>query len=194
MTRFSVLKSDRGDDVAGRVRARVDNWNATKASGAACGSYSSLRASPEARGRVNWEQALARLRSDVRAATIAVAREAFYTECSMAKVICSEAAFVSTFLRDRDQDPLSEKERVRLGIRSGDEPLGRATGAASNRAAPANRLALIAAARRGLAAERTTGKLVICSERAWINSALRDDGQALLTESECVAHSVPVDE
>jgi hypothetical protein len=54
-----------------------------------------------------------------------------------------------------------------------------------------DRAALIAVARRTYAAEATDPtKLTICSEKAWVNVALRDAGQQPLTGRELVEHGV----
>lgn len=114
---------------------------------------------------------------------IAAARRDFQAEVSLGKtMVCTERAFVATALRDVGHPPLSDEEACEAGIaveaRPGEAPRR------TVREPVADRSTLIASARRDFRAEVTRGKVVLCNEAAWVNTALRDAGQGALTDRE----------
>ncbi len=112
-----------------------------------------------------------------RSQTIAAARAGFANELSAGRaVVCSELAFVNRALRDAGQDPLGDAEAREAGVV-----------AESGRGAVRNarpRADMILAARRSFATEQASGRVVLCSERAWVSTALRDHGQGPVTDHE----------
>jgi phage I-like protein len=66
-------------------------------------------------------------------------------------------------------------------------------GATSGVAGGADRTTLIAAARRSFAGEQAGGKTVLCTEEAWVNTALRDRKQLRLSDNEVVTLGVMKD-
>ena len=114
---------------------------------------------------------------------VTAARRDFGAELSAGKtVICTERAFVATALRDAGEPPLRDDEAQEAGISDSPRRCGRES--------IASRVALIASARHDFAAESAGGKLLICSEAAWVSTRLRDAGQGALTDREVTALAI----
>ncbi len=121
-----------------------------------------------------------------RAALIAAARKTYARESADTNktTICSEKAWVHAALRDAGQSALSEPEIAAPGSSLGGLESGMPGGGQS-------RAAVIGAAKRAFAKESgDPGKTTICSEKAWVHTALRDAGLSALSETEIAAHGI----
>jgi hypothetical protein len=135
-----------------------------------------------------------------RAALIAAARRTYAGEATdPTKItICSERRWVNVALRDAHQQRLTDREIVEHGIAEGDAANStqrgrRALSAArsAGRVGNEDRAIIIARAKRSYVEEATNpAKLTICSEKAWVHTALRDAGQAALTGAEIIQYDI----
>ncbi len=139
-------------------------------------------------------------RGQGRATIIGAAKMSYAQETANAgkPLICSEQAWVHTALRDAKQKPLIDEEIRQYGI--GLETPGKGGRTRSHRspagtsAGTQDRATIIAVARKSYAAElRDPSKMTICSEHAWVHTALRDAKQKPLTEKESTQYGIAVD-
>jgi len=149
---------------------------------------------------------------------IAEAKADYAAQVAGGGMICSELAHVNTALRDAGKRRLSEDEIRDLEIAGEEHGFAAGAGHRDNRrpvadAAPASRSAgdsaaseqvhgegqdrqrriIVENAKAEYAAAKAGGK-VICSERAWVHTALRDRGQPPLSDAEIVRWDVAKDE
>ena len=94
----------------------------------------------------------------------------------------SEFSFVNLCLRDQKLPVLTDAQAAALGISSvpGEVPAVMAS----------DRSATISTARRSFAAEKASGKTLLCSEKAWVHTALRDKRMGPLSENEVREFSI----
>lgn len=113
--------------------------------------------------------------NEQRAILIGVGSAAFDEESRTRPVLCSRAAFVSGFLRNIGQTPLSSSEAAAFDRG--------AVGLARSAARPSDRQLVINTA---LACydEESRSKTVLCTRRDWVDQFMRDTRQPLLTDAE----------
>ncbi len=121
-----------------------------------------------------WHQSQAArpVQASARERTIVAAKKTYAAEQSAGNisVACAADRWINAALRGAGQQPLTDAEVARHSVGAG---------------GVRDRAALIAAAKKTYAEEAADpDKMMICSEQAWVHTALRDADQAPLTDEE----------